>query len=468
MLPERGVPTNTIDNVVNLCKRRGFVFPCGEIYGGTKSAWDYGPLGVELKDNIKRQWWKTVVQGRDDVVGLDSSVILPREVWVASGHVNVFTDPLIECLNCHKRFRADQLAEDYSARTGKETSEDDLSDVPCPNCGTRGKYTAPRDFNMMLKTHLGPVESEEGLHYLRPETAQGIFVNFNNVQTTSRMKPPFGIGQIGKSFRNEITPGNFIFRTREFEQMEMEFFVEPGEDETWHQYWIDQRTEWYKDLGIKAENLRHFEHPKEKLSHYAKRTVDIEYRFAFNAGQEWGELEGIANRTDFDLTTHSNQSGVDLSYFNQAAKERYRPFVIEPAAGVGRSMMAFLVDAFHEEEAPTAKGGVETRTVLKLDPRLSPFKVAVLPLSRNADLTPKAREVAATLRKHWNVDFDDAQAIGRRYRRQDEIGTPYCVTVDFDSLEDQAVTVRERDSMAQERIAIDKLEAYLAARLIGC
>ena len=462
------MPTNTIDNVVNLCKRRGFVFPCGEIYGGTKSAWDYGPLGVELKDNIKRQWWKTVVQGRDDVVGLDSSVILPREVWVASGHVNVFTDPLIECLNCHKRFRADQLAEDYSARTGKETSEDDLSDVPCPNCGTRGKYTAPRDFNMMLKTHLGPVESEEGLHYLRPETAQGIFVNFNNVQTTSRMKPPFGIGQIGKSFRNEITPGNFIFRTREFEQMEMEFFVEPGEDETWHQYWIDQRTEWYKDLGIKAENLRHFEHPKEKLSHYAKRTVDIEYRFAFNAGQEWGELEGIANRTDFDLTTHSNQSGVDLSYFNQAAKERYRPFVIEPAAGVGRSMMAFLVDAYHEEEAPTAKGGVETRTVLKLDPRLSPFKVAVLPLSRNADLTPKAREVAATLRKHWNVDFDDAQAIGRRYRRQDEIGTPYCVTVDFDSLEDQAVTVRERDSMAQERIAIDKLEAYLAARLIGC
>ena len=462
------MPTNTIDNVVNLCKRRGFVFPCGEIYGGTKSAWDYGPLGVELKDNIKRQWWKTVVQGRDDVVGLDSSVILPREVWVASGHVNVFTDPLIECLSCHKRFRADQLAEEYSARTGKETSEDDLSDVPCPNCGTRGKYTAPRDFNMMLKTYLGPVESEEGLHYLRPETAQGIFVNFNNVQTTSRMKPPFGIGQIGKSFRNEITPGNFIFRTREFEQMEMEFFVEPGEDEHWHQYWIDQRTEWYKDLGIKADNLRHYEHPKEKLSHYAKRTVDIEYRFAFNAGQEWGELEGIANRTDYDLTTHSNHSGVDLSYFNQAAKERYRPFVIEPAAGVGRSMMAFLVDAYHEEEAPTAKGGVETRTVLKLDPRLSPFKVAVLPLSRNADLTPKAREVAATLRKHWNVDFDDAQAIGRRYRRQDEIGTPYCVTVDFDSLEDQAVTVRERDTMAQERIAIDKLEAYLAGRLIGC
>lgn len=340
--------------------------------------------------------------------------------------------------------------------------------MPCPNCGTRGEYTAPKDFNMMLKTFLGPVESAEGLAYLRPETAQGIFVNFLNVQSTARKKPPFGIGQVGKSFRNEITPGNFIFRTREFEQMEMEFFVEPGEDETWHQYWIDRRTEWYTDLGIKSENLRHFEHPKEKLSHYAKRTVDIEYRFAFNAGQEWGELEGIANRTDFDLTTHSNHSGVDLSYFDQTTKERYRPFVIEPAAGVGRSMMAFLVDAYHEEEAPTAKGGVEKRVVLKLDPRLAPVKAAVLPLSRNADLTPRAKEVGAMLRKHWNVDFDDAGAIGRRYRRHDEVGTPFCVTVDFDSLEDHAVTVRERDTMAQERVAIDKLESYLAGRLIGC
>lgn len=462
------MPTNTIDTVVSLCKRRGFVFPSGEIYGGTRSAWDYGPLGVELKDNIKRQWWKTVVQGRDDVVGLDSSVILPRQVWVASGHVNVFTDPLIECLSCHKRFRADQLAEEYAGRTGKETTEDDLSDVPCPNCGTRGKYTAPRDFNMMLKTYLGPVESEEGLHYLRPETAQGIFVNYLNVQTTARKKPPFGIGQIGKSFRNEITPGNFIFRTREFEQMEMEFFVEPGEDETWHQYWIDERTKWYTDLGIDAGNLRHFEHPKEKLSHYAKRTVDIEYRFAFNAGQEWGELEGIANRTDFDLTTHSNNSGVDLSYFDPTSKQRFRPFVIEPAAGVGRSMMAFLIDAYHEDEVPNAKGGTEKRVVLKLDPRLAPYKAAVLPLSRNADLTPKAKAVADLLRKHWNIDFDDAGSIGKRYRRQEEIGTPYCVTVDFDSLEDNAVTVRDRDTMAQERVAIDKLESYLAGRLIGC
>jgi glycyl-tRNA synthetase len=462
------VPAKTIETVVSLCKRRGFVFPSGEIYGGTRSAWDYGPLGVELKDNIKRQWWKSMVQGRDDVVGLDSSVILPRQVWVASGHVNVFTDPLVECLSCHKRFRADQLAEEFSERSGKQVLEDDLSEVPCPNCGNRGQFTKPRDFNMMLKTHLGPVETEEGLHYLRPETAQGIFVNFLNVQTTSRKKPPFGIGQIGKSFRNEITPGNFIFRTREFEQMEMEFFVEPGEDETWHQYWIDTRTEWYKDLGIKAENLRHFEHPKEKLSHYAKRTVDIEYRFDFNAGQEWGELEGIANRTDFDLTTHSNNSGVDLSYFDQASGQRYRPFVIEPAAGVGRSMMAFLVDAYKEYEVPNAKGGTDKRVVLELDYRLSPYKVAVLPLSRNADLTPKAREVAAMVRKHWNTDFDDAGSIGKRYRRQEEIGTPFCVTVDFDSLDDHAVTVRERDTMAQERVAIDKLESYLAARLIGC
>ena len=463
------MPANTIETVVNLCKRRGFVFSSGEIYGGTRSAWDYGPLGVELKDNIKRQWWKAVVQNREDVVGIDSSVILPRQVWVASGHVGAFHDPLVECLSCHSRYRSDQLAEEYAERTGAEVvDENDLSQVPCPNCGTRGKYTEPREFNMMLKTFLGPVESEEGLHYLRPETAQGIFVNFLNVQTTTRKKPPFGIGQIGKSFRNEITPGNFIFRTREFEQMEMEFFVEPGEDEKWHQYWIDERTEWYVDLGIRRENLRHYEHPKEKLSHYSKRTVDIEYRFRFSSGQEWGELEGIANRTDFDLTTHSNHSGVDLSYFDQASGQRYRPFVIEPAAGVGRAMMAFLLDAYTEDEVPNAKGGMDKRVVLKLDPRLAPYKVAVLPLSRNADLTPKARDIAAQLRKHWNTDFDDAQSIGKRYRRQEEIGTPYCVTVDFDTLEDHAVTVRDRDTMAQERVSIDQLESYLAARLVGC
>lgn len=456
-----------IETVVSLCKRRGFVYPCGEIYGGTRSAWDYGPLGVELKDNIKRQWWNFMVRGREDVVGLDSSVILPRDVWVASGHVEAFVDPLIECESCHKRFRADTLSEEYAERTGKEIAEGDVSDVPCPNCGVRGKYTEPKMFNGLLKTHLGPVETEEGLHYLRPETAQGIFTNFLNVQTTSRKKPPFGIGQIGKSFRNEITPGNFIFRTREFEQMEMEFFVEPGTDEEWHQYWIDERTRWYTDLGIAKENLRHYEHPQEKLSHYSKRTVDIEYRFQFG-GQEWGELEGIANRTDFDLTTHSNASGVDLSYFDQATNSRYKPFVIEPAAGVGRPMMAFLLEAYVEDEAPNAKGGVDKRVVLKLDRRLAPVKVAVLPLSRNAELSPKARDLATALRRHWNVDFDDAGAIGRRYRRQDEIGTPFCVTVDFDTLTDHAVTVRERDTMSQERVAMDQLESYLAARLIGC
>ncbi|WP_033437299.1 glycine--tRNA ligase [Saccharothrix sp. NRRL B-16314] len=455
-----------IETVVSLCKRRGFVYPCGEIYGGTRSAWDYGPLGVELKDNIKRQWWNFMVRGREDVVGLDSSVILPREVWAASGHVDAFVDPLIECNSCHKRFRQDTLVEEYAERTGKVVAEGDVSDVPCPNCGTRGQYTEPKMFNGLLKTYLGPVETDEGLHYLRPETAQGIFTNFLNVQTTSRRKPPFGIGQIGKSFRNEITPGNFIFRTREFEQMEMEFFVEPGTDEEWHQYWIDERSRWYTELGISKENLRHYEHPKEKLSHYSKRTVDIEYRFQFG-GQEWGELEGIANRTDFDLNTHSNHSGVDLSYFDQATNSRYRPFVIEPAAGVGRPMMAFLLEAYTEDEAPNAKGGVDKRVVLRLDRRLAPVKAAVLPLSRNADLSPKAKDLANALRKHWNIEFDDAGAIGRRYRRQDEIGTPFCVTVDFDTLSDHAVTVRERDTMSQERVSMDQLEGYLAARLIG-
>jgi glycyl-tRNA synthetase len=459
------VSADRVETVVSLCKRRGFVYPCGEIYGGTRSAWDYGPLGVELKDNIKRQWWKFMVQGRDDVVGLDSSVILPREVWAASGHIEAFVDPLVECNSCHKRYRADTLVEEYAERSSK--AEGGLADVPCPNCGTRGEYTEPKMFNGLLKTHLGPVETDEGLHYLRPETAQGIFTNFLNVQTTSRKKPPFGIGQIGKSFRNEITPGNFIFRTREFEQMEMEFFVEPGTDEEWHQYWIDERSRWYTDLGLSKENLRQYEHPKEKLSHYSKRTVDIEYRFRFG-GQEWGELEGIANRGDFDLNTHSNHSGVDLSYFDQATNSRYRPFVIEPAAGVGRPMMAFLLEAYNEDEAPNAKGGVDRRVVLKLDRRLAPVKAAVLPLSRNADLSPKARDLASALRRNWNVDFDDAGAIGRRYRRQDEIGTPFCVTVDFDTLTDHAVTVRERDTMSQERVAMDQLEGYLAARLVGC
>ncbi|HLT61609.1 MAG TPA: glycine--tRNA ligase [Microlunatus sp.] len=457
-----------LDSVTSLCKRRGFVFPSGEIYGGTRSAWDYGPLGVELKENIKKQWWRAVVTSRDDVVGLDSSVILPTPVWQASGHLKEFVDPLVECLSCHRRFRADHLQEEYAERKGIEDPDSVLlTDVPCPNCGTRGQYTEPRLFNGLLKTYLGVIEDESGLHYLRPETAQGIFVNFGNVLQTTRKKPPFGIGQVGKSFRNEITPGNFIFRTREFEQMEMEFFVAPGTDEEWHQYWIEERTNWYVGLGIDRDNLRHYEHPKEKLSHYSTRTVDIEYRFGF-AGSEWGELEGIANRTDFDLSTHSKASGQDLSYFDQAKNERYVPYVIEPAAGLTRSLMAFLIDAYAEDEAPNTKGGVDKRTVLRLDHRLSPVKAAVLPLSRNEALSPKARDLAAELRKNWNVDFDDAQAIGRRYRRQDEIGTPYCITVDFDTLEDQAVTVRERDTMAQERVSLDKITEYLATRLIGC
>ena len=457
-----------LDTVVSLCKRRGFVYPCGEIYGGTRSAWDYGPLGVELKENIKRQWWRSMVTARDDVVGLDSSVILPTRTWEASGHLAAFTDPLTECMSCHKRFRADHLQESYAGKKGLDDPDSvSMHDVACPNCGTRGAWTEPRPFNGMLKTFLGVVEDETGLHYLRPETAQGIFLNFTNVLNSSRKKPPFGIGQMGKSFRNEITPGNFIFRTREFEQMEMEFFVEPGSDEEWHDYWIAERTRWYTDLGIAPDNLRHYEHPKEKLSHYSKRTVDIEYRFRFT-GSEWGELEGIANRTDFDLLTHSKHSGADLTYFDQEKAERWTPYVIEPAAGVGRSMMAFLVDAYSEDEAPNAKGNLEKRTVLKLDRRLAPVKAAVLPLSRNADLSPKARALATELRLSWNVDFDDAGAIGRRYRRQDEIGTPFCLTVDFDTLTDDAVTVRDRDTMSQERVGLDRVRAYLAERLLGC
>ncbi len=456
---------STLDKVIALAKRRGFVFQAGEIYGGSRSAWDYGPLGTALKENIKRQWWRSVVQMREDVVGIDSSVILPKQVWEASGHVEVFSDPLVECTRCHRRFREDHLMEEFEEKKGR-SPEGGLAGINCPNCGVKGQFTDPKAFSGLLKTFLGPVDNEEGLHYLRPETAQGIFVNFANVVQVSRMKPPFGIAQVGKSFRNEITPGNFIFRTREFEQMEMEFFVEPGTDETWHQYWIDERHRWYTDLGINPDNLRLYEHPHEKLSHYSKRTVDIEYRFGFSSG-EFGELEGVANRTDFDLSTHSQHSGEDLSFFDQAKDERYTPYVIEPAAGLTRSLMAFLVDAYTEDEAPNAKGGTDTRTVLALDRRLAPIKAAVLPLSRDEKLSPVAKELAQTLRAEWAIDFDDAGAIGRRYRRHDEIGTPFAVTVDFDSLEDHAVTVRERDTMAQERIAIADLPGYLRQQLAG-
>jgi glycyl-tRNA synthetase len=463
--------TDRMDTLVSLSKRRGFVYPSSEIYGGLRASWDYGPLGVEMKNNIKRQWWRSMVTERDDVVGLDSSVILAREVWEASGHVTEFVDPLTECMSCHKRFRADHLEEAYEEKHG-HAPEHGLADLACPNCGTRGTFTEPRMFNGLLRTFLGAVEkdgegAESGLAYLRPETAQGIFVNYRNVLQTSRRKVPFGIGQIGKSFRNEITPGNFIFRTREFEQMEMEFFVKPGTDEEWHDRWIDTRLGWHLDLGVRKENLRLYEHPAEKRSHYSKRTVDIEYRFDL-PGTEWGELEGIANRTDFDLTTHAKASGVDMSYLDAETGERYVPYVIEPALGVDRTMLVLLLDAYAEDEAPDAKGSMEKRTVMRLDPRVAPVKAAVLPLSRNSDLSPKARDLAAALRKRWNTDFDDASAIGRRYRRQDEIGTPYCVTVDFDTLEDQAVTVRERDSMHQERIGLSNVESYLSERLHGC
>jgi glycyl-tRNA synthetase len=461
-----------MDTLVSLAKRRGIVYPSSEIYGGLRAAWDYGPLGVEIKNNIKRQWWQSMVQERDDIVGLDSSVILATEVWKASGHLTEFVDPLTECQSCHHRFRADHLIEAYEDKHG-HPPENGLADIACPNCGTRGAFTEPRMFNGLLRTYLGAVERDEeeggesGLAYLRPETAQGIFINFRNVLQTSRKKVPFGIGQIGKSFRNEITPGNFIFRTREFEQMEMEFFVRPGTDEDWHERWIETRLAWYHDLGVTKENLRLYEHPADKRSHYSKRTVDIEYRYDFT-GTEWGELEGIANRTDYDLGVHAKASGQDLSYLDAESGERFIPYVIEPAAGVDRAMLMFLLDAYAEDEAPDAKGKLEKRTVLRLDHRLAPVKVAVLPLSRHADLSPKARDVAALLRKHWNADFDDASAIGRRYRRQDEIGTPLCVTVDFDTLEDQAVTVRERDSMAQQRVGIDALVGYLSERLPGC
>jgi glycyl-tRNA synthetase len=456
--------TQKLDQVISLAKRRGFVFQAGEIYGGSRSAWDYGPLGVELKENIKRQWWRSMVSGREDVVGLDSSIILPKKVWEASGHVEAFVDPLIECTSCNKRFRQDHLEEAFEEKKGRAPSS--MSEIACPNCGNKDIWTEPKSFNGLLKTSLGPVEDESGMHYLRPETAQGIFVNFNNVLNAARMKPPFGIGQMGKSFRNEITPGNFIFRTREFEQMEMEFFVKPGEDEQWHDYWINERYNWYINLGINPDNLRLFDHPKEKLSHYSKRTVDIEYRFGFQ-GSEFGELEGVANRTDFDLKTHSEHSGVDLSYFDPTEERRWTPFVIEPAAGLTRSLMAFLVDAYTEDEAPNTKGGVDVRTVLRLDYRLAPVKAAILPLSRNEELNPIAKDLASELRAVWNVEFDDSGAIGRRYRRQDEIGTPFCITVDFDTPNDQAVTIRERDSMAQERVALSQVRNYIFERING-
>jgi len=428
-----------MEKIVSLCKRRGFIFPSSEIYGGLASCWDYGPMGVELKRNVKEAWWKAMVQDRDDVVGLDTSIMMHPGVWAASGHIDSFTDPLVECKSCHLRWRADAVE-------GEK----------CPQCG--GELTEPRMFNLMFKTFMGPVEGEGSIVYLRPETAQGIFVNFENVVTTSRKKLPLGIAQIGKSFRNEITPGNFIFRTREFEHMEVEYFVKPGNDEKWLDYWVKERFEWYAKLGIKKENLRLRQHGKDELAHYAKDCYDIEYLFPMG----WSELEGIANRGNFDLTQHAKCSGKELSYRDAEGGEKYVPYVIEPSAGVDRSVLAFIIDAYDEEEVEGEK-----RTVLHLHHSLAPIKVAVLPLSRNEKLTPLAKEVFKHLCPNFMTDYDDSQSIGRRYRRQDEIGTPFCVTIDFESLEDKQVTIRERDSLAQIRVPVEGLEKVIEAKLKG-
>jgi glycyl-tRNA synthetase len=452
-----------MEAITSLAKRRGIVFPSSEIYGGLRSSWDYGPLGVELKRNVRDAWWRRIVRLRDDVVGLDAAVIMSPRVWEASGHLEVFTDPLVECLNCHQRFRADHLPGAHAPQSGHEEDQTsvDMHEHPvCPNCG-HDRFTDPRNFNLMFKTHMGPVEDEANAVYLRPETAQAMFVDFALIQTTSRKKVPFGIAQIGKSFRNEITPGNFIFRTREFEQMEMEFFCKPGTDDEWFEYWKAERMQWFVDLGVSKDKLRFRVHERDELAHYAKAATDIEYEFPFG----WGELEGIANRTDFDLRQHAEASGEDLRYFEPETEERYFPYVVEPAVGVDRTLLVLLLDAYREQEAPTAKGGTEKRTFLALHRDVAPIKVAVLPLSRNEQLAPEARRVFDLVKPHWMCDYDDAGSIGRRYRRQDEVGTPFCVTVDFDSLQDRQVTVRERDSMEQVRLPIDRLVERLRERL---
>ncbi len=434
------MPATDLDQIVNLCKRRGFVYPSAEIYGGFRSSYDFGPLGSLMLRNVKNAWVRTMVQLRDDVVLIDASILSPPQVWEASGHLANFTDPLVDCTACKQRFREDHLTDPTT----------------CPNCGKQGTFTAARAFNLMFKTHAGPVEGAGAEVYLRPETAQGMFINFANVLQTSRKKPPFGIAQVGKSFRNEITPGNFIFRTREFEQMELEFFVPPAEGPAWYRYWCDARLQWYIDHGIPADMLMLRDHDADELSHYSAGTADIEFRFPWG----WGELEGVAQRTDYDLTQHAKHSGERLDYFDQSTNERYVPYVIEPAAGATRAMAAFLLAAYDEEEV-----NGEVRTVLRLHPRLSPYQVAVLPLSKKDTLTPLAREVYATLSQRYMCEYDETQAIGRRYRRQDEIGTPLCVTVDFDSLDDRAVTIRERDSMAQVRVPLTELAAAVAERL---
>jgi|TARA_B110000438_G_scaffold112171_1_gene110052 glycyl-tRNA synthetase len=428
------------NQVVNLCKRRGFVFPSAEIYGGFRSTYDYGPLGVLMLRNVKDAWWRSMVQMRSDVVGLDAAILSPPQIWEASGHLANFTDPLVDCTGCKTRHREDQLENPNL----------------CPTCGKEGTFTEARAFNLMFKTSAGPVEGAGAEVYLRPETAQGMFINFKNVLETTRKKPPFGIAQVGKSFRNEITPGNFVFRTREFEQMELEFFVPPEEADTWYQYWMSERYQWYLELGVPEEKLRMRPHDDDELSHYSSGTSDVEFMFPWG----WGELEGIANRGDYDLKQHAEKSGQKLEYFDQSTGERYVPHCIEPAAGATRSMMAFLLAAYDEE-----KVNDDVRTVLRLHPRLAPYKVAILPLSKKDTLLPVSEEVLKLVQPHFMCDYDVTQTIGKRYRRQDEIGTPFCVTVDFDSLDDRAVTVRERDSMEQERVPIEGLVSYLTQRL---
>ena len=434
------MPATELDQIVNLAKRRGFVFPSAEIYGGFRSTYDYGPLGSLMLRNVKNAWLRAMVQQRDDVVLIDAAILGPPAVWEASGHLKNFTDPLVDCTNCKQRFREDKLDDPHT----------------CPHCGAKDSFTAARQFNLMFKTQAGPVADAGADAYLRPETAQGMFINFANVLQSSRKRPPFGIAQVGKSFRNEITPQNWIFRTREFEQMELQFFVPPAESAKWYQYWLEERMRWYTDLGIPASLLRLREHGADELSHYSAGTSDVEFAFP------WGfdELEGIAQRTDFDLKAHAAASGEKLDYFDQASGERYVPYVIEPAAGATRAMAAFLLAAYDEDEV-----NGETRTVLRLHPRLSPYQVAVLPLSKKDTLTPTAHEVRRLLSDRYMVDYDETQAIGRRYRRQDEIGTPLCVTVDFDSLDDRAVTIRDRDTTAQQRVPIDEVVAAVAERL---
>ncbi|HEY6691101.1 MAG TPA: glycine--tRNA ligase [Rubrobacter sp.] len=457
--------TVTMDKIVAFCKRRGFVYQSSEIYGGIRSSYDYGPLGVEMKRNIKEEWWRHIVHMREDMVGLDSAIIMHPKVWEASGHTSTFNDMLVESRTSKRRYRADHLIEDATGIDAEGLSPEQLTKIIQEDDRVKdpvdgGRDFAPvRPFNLMFETYMGPVKTPENLAYLRPETAQGIFVNFKNVFQTSRVKVPFGIAQIGKSFRNEITPGNFIFRTREFEQMEMEFFVEPGTDEAWHEYWIEERWNWYTNLGLKEENLRRYEHPKEKLSHYSKRTVDLEYNYA-SVG--WSELEGIANRTDYDLKQHAAYSGENLEYFDQATGERYIPYVIEPAVGPDRIMLAFLVDAYTEEEL---RG--EGRTVLKLHPRIAPTKAAVFPLSKKEPVSTIARKLYDDLKGDYRLFYDDSGSIGRRYRRQDEAGTPFCVTIDFDTIEDKQVTIRDRDTLEQERVPLAAVRDRLKALISG-